>query len=165
MREPIRYQVPPYSAVVVARFWAKVEMTDGCWLWVACLFTNGYPAFRVGGRQRKASQVSWELKTGKPFPRGKVAMHDCDNPLCVRAGPGHVRPATGLENNRDMWRKGRGRPTSGSKHYKAKLTVAVVLEARKRRANGERLDALAKEYGVVSSTLCLAIKGRTWKSV
>lgn len=60
------------------RFWAKVNKQDGddaCWLWTGALRGSpgkqkGYAEIFVDGRPRPASQVSWELEQGQPFPAG-----------------------------------------------------------------------------------------------
>ena len=51
----------------------------------------------------------------------------------------------------------------GERHGNAKLTVAAVIECRERRAAGERLIDLAREFGVSPSGLCQAVKGTTWR--
>lgn len=63
------------------------------------------------------------------------------------------------ENHQDRRRDG------DPGRYRAKLTVAAVLECRERRAAGERLVDLAREFDVSSSGLCQAIKGVTWANV
>ena len=55
----------------------------------------------------------------------------------------------------------KGRP--GERHHYAKLTDIIVLEMRLRRAVGERVKDLAKEFGVCEQSAGHAINGRTWK--
>lgn len=96
----------------VARFWGKVQKTDGCWLWLGAKFRNGYGAFHVGPKVRHATHVAWELTHG-PIeghvpgdPEREVCvMHLCDNPPCVR--PDHLKLGTDAENIADMLAKGR----------------------------------------------------------
>ena len=38
------------------------------------------------------------LCEGVVFAPGEVAEHECNEPLCVRTGPGHVRKTTQREN-------------------------------------------------------------------
>lgn len=46
-----------------------------------------------------------------------------------------------------------------------KLTVEKVKEARERAKNGEKISALATEYGVAYPTMVSAINGTTWKNI
>jgi hypothetical protein len=63
------------------------------------------------------------------------------------------------ENHQDRRRDG------DPGRYTAKLTVAGVLECRRRYAAGETQVDLAREFGVSSSGLCQAIKGTTWAGI
>lgn len=53
----------------------------------------------------------------------------------------------------------------GAAHHGAKLTAEIVLECRRRFANGENSYALAREFGVAQPTMHNAIVGRTWGHV
>lgn len=55
-----------------------------------------------------------------------------------------------------LMRKGEGVKVS-------KLTSAQVLEIRKRRTNGEKLESIAAAYGIAPSTACQIAKGQVWK--
>jgi len=85
----------------------------------------------------------------------------------ARHGPAgrHVNSLANLcwgtmsENHQDRRRDG------DPGRYRAKLTAAAVLECRDRRAAGERLIDLAREFDVSSSGLCQAIKGTTWAGI
>jgi hypothetical protein len=82
-----------------ARFWNRVERTEGCWLWRGTVMKIGYGAIRFGGRNRTAHRVSYELNVG-PIPEGKQIDHACRNRLCVN--PDHLRPLTDGENKQNL---------------------------------------------------------------
>lgn len=96
---------------VITRFWKKVQKNDeGCWLWQGATFRNGYGNFRLQGPERRnigAHIFSFIISNGQIPDDGKVIMHHCDNPACVR--PDHLRVGTRAENTHDMMSKGRAR--------------------------------------------------------
>ena len=53
----------------------------------------------------------------------------------------------------------------GERHGQAKLTEAIVLECRQRRAAGQQIRALAREFRVHEVTMLDAIRGKTWSHV
>ena len=103
-----------YTAELIARFWSKVaksEDPDGCWLWTAACFTDGYGVFQVNGRARRAHRFAWELTVG-PIPDSLFACHRCDTRKCCR--PDHLWLGTQADNMRD--RDTKGRVASGDRH-------------------------------------------------
>jgi hypothetical protein len=155
----------------VERFWAKVERTDGCWLWTAAT-TNGYGILSVKHRSRaplKAHRVSWEIHHG-PIPGNMHVLHTCDQRLCVN--PDHLWLGTNADNTADRVSKGRTRTWAtdrerlGSSHPRAKLTEAIVLESRALWRSGEETSvSLAKRHGVAQATMHAALTGQTWGHV
>lgn len=89
------------------RFWARVQIgaPEDCWLWQGTRKDSGYGTFSVDGRSRAAQQVAWELRNGKPWPKGLDSCHTCDNRPCVN--PDHIIPGTREFNVLDMFSKGR----------------------------------------------------------
>jgi hypothetical protein len=80
------------------RFWTKVEMTDGCWLWTDSLHELGYARFWVDRNTRVyAHRYAYELKVG-PIPDGMSIDHLCRVRHCVN--PDHLEPVSHAENLR-----------------------------------------------------------------
>ena len=74
------------------RFWAKVNKTDGCWLWTRCTDRDGYGRFGVDAdRVVYSHRFAWELVNG-PVPPGKELDHMCYITQCVN--PDHLRVLT-----------------------------------------------------------------------
>ena len=146
----------------VARFWSKVEKSDGCWLWLGAREREGYGRFFLPGRGLlRAPRYAYELAHG-PIPPGYFVCHRCDNPPCVN--PDHLFLDLPAGNAADCSRK--GRTNQGEARYSAKLTEVQVQEIRTRyAAGGVTTVALGREYGVTHQTIGQALNGRTWKHV
>jgi hypothetical protein len=96
--------------------------------------------------------------------------HHCDVKRCVN--PGHLFLGTNADNMADMVAKGRtggisrgGKSRMGEANPRSKLTAAIVQEMRARRAQGEAMFSLAREFGVRHQTARAAIKRITWKHI
>jgi hypothetical protein len=74
---------------VAGHFWAKVEQTDGCWLWNGRIADDGYGQFAWKIRRtrrnttRPAHRIAYVLLRG-PLPPGSTIDHLCHKPeACV----------------------------------------------------------------------------------
>ena len=79
------------------RFWEKVDKNglNGCWLWTAGCFSNGYGGFEIDGKNKRAHIISWEIING-PVPKGYVLHHKCGVKNCVN--PNHLLLMTDFEH-------------------------------------------------------------------
>lgn len=61
------------------RFWAKVSIADGCWLWTGKPTPHGYGRLNMGGgRYVLAHRLSWALLRG-PLSELTPLDHKCHN--------------------------------------------------------------------------------------
>lgn len=170
------------------RFWAKVDKSGECWLWMAHRTTGGYGRFtpRNGAVPVFAHRLSWEFCNG-PIPEGLFVLHNCpggDNPACVN--PDHLWLGTLAENSADMIKKGRqasgARNPSrlypenviGERNGRSKLTDEQVLairgeyqgDARGNRHHPERrrptFKDIAAKYGVSWVEIRRIVKRENW---
>ncbi|MDT0223491.1 HNH endonuclease signature motif containing protein [Gordonia sp. AC31] len=90
-------QLAQWSERSRAKFWSRVEKSDGCWLWRGSSTIWGYGQFNHShpGLTKRAHKLSWESSNG-PVPDGLVLDHLCRNRMCVR--PDHLEPVTNREN-------------------------------------------------------------------
>lgn len=141
---------------------SKVRKTDTCWLWTGGTNGRGYGVMGLERPRRTAyaHRISFELFRG-PIPEGAEIAHSCDVRNCVN--PEHLSLMTRQENEADKAAK--GRVPKGEGQWRAVLTEDDVRAIRKRVANGERRNALAKEYGVSASNIEHIVAGRRWAHV
>ncbi|MFD4184117.1 hypothetical protein [Rhodococcus sp. NPDC058514] len=122
----------------IALFWSKVVRSPAaCWYWVGAISApDGYGRFNYqrGNRQRTvlAHRFSVELVDGL-LDEGVVCEHKCNEPLCVRTGPGHLVQSTYSENVRYAIALGRlaGRSLldgQGRSRYQRSLDIREALK-------------------------------------
>jgi len=124
----------------VARFHTKYQKSNGCWLWQAALYKNGYGQVCIGrhrdGTQHntQAHRIAYVLAHGD-IPAGKVVMHSCDIKACVN--PAHLSLGTQHENLRDAVTRG---------HIKTGFKVGSVRWRREQRRLGLIPDGRTIRY-------------------
>lgn len=148
-------------------FWAKVRKTPSCWLWTGKKNAYGYGLVRrrtVSSNMIKAHRYSWELTRASPL-KNLFVLHRCDVRACVN--PKHLFLGTQRDNAKDMWAKGRAKPTPsiGSKHGNAKLTEKSILQIRKSYKNGDSLAALGRKFNVTAENIAHIVHRRAWTHV
>lgn len=147
------------------RFWARVDKSGplpahrpelgACWLWLGSRSKDGYGHFRVNRSTLLLAHRFSFTEHGETIQDNALICHRCDNPTCVR--PSHLFSGSHLDNSVDAVRKGR----KGKR-----LTIAQVLEVRSRYAQGEtNKTALARDYGVDSTTVYEVVTRRTWRHI
>jgi hypothetical protein len=89
----------------VDTFWCKAWKTESCWIWKGSLAFNGHHhqgLFKFRRKMQKATRVAFYLARGF-WP--KMALHTCDNPLCVN--PSHLYDGDHSRNMKDRAERGR----------------------------------------------------------
>lgn len=153
----------PHPQPLTPRFWAKVDITPGCWEWTGFRNKTGYGSIRLGPQgTERVHRVSWSLHFG-PIPSEQHVLHRCDNRRCVN--PDHLFMGTHQDNMADRGNKGRSFRPQGSKHYASTLVESQVRAYRARYAAGEKSAALASEAGANISTFRKMLHGATWRHV
>lgn len=164
---------------ILERFLEKVRKTDGCWFWEGLKNKKGYGRFGVpkarGHGMELAHRFAWTLFIGA-IPKGLCILHGCDNPACVRPGPGHLFLGTRAENNADARAKGRAkyvawqylRPEDRARGER----VAKVMTDEKVRClrneyalGGTSFVKLGLKYGIGHTTVENIVKRRKWAHV
>jgi len=112
-----------------SRFWSKVLISDGCWLWTGATDNRGYGKIGAGGDRGRtlcAHRVVWELFNG-PIPEGLEIDHICHTRRCVRHG--HLRLVTRKQNNENHADNGL-LPLGVSRHRSGKWRARVKHHGR-----------------------------------
>lgn len=141
-----------------ARFWEKVDKSEGCWEWNATLSVDGgYGMFYVSSERPtvKAHRFSWEIHNG-PIPKKVNVLHHCDNPKCVR--PDHLFLGGYLENNKNM--------TIKERHGRMIFTHDKVFRIRELYARHRDYlshQRIADWFNVSKPTITALLTGRNWK--
>lgn len=131
------------------RFWAKVEKTDGCWLWRGNLSPAGYgQTYSPATRQTAlAHRITYQALVG-PIPEGLVLDHLCRTPACCN--PAHLEPVTGEENFRrsPIWVGNKTHCPQGHPYAGANLRHKPDGGRRCRECYRQRAEAARRERGV-----------------
>ena len=146
---------------IAERFFSKVQITPGCWLWNGARRKKGYGLFGLEGKICSAHRVSYQMHVGT-IPSGNQVCHRCDNPRCVN--PDHLFTGTSVENNADKISK--GRQAKGECMASAKLTEDDVIRIRSIYIKGStdfNTKTIAGMYGVSASHVTKILKGSKWK--
>ncbi len=101
-----------------ARFWAKIDKSEGCWMWTGAKQSKGYGQFSAGGRSQSVHRIAYALAYG-PIPAGLTIDHLCLVKLCVR--PDHLEAVTAKVNNQRAHDNGQALPSPLSQLNAAKL--------------------------------------------
>lgn len=124
-----------------------VVSDDGCWLWRGPVQTTGYARIYIPETRTQvhAHRYAWQRANG-PVPEGMQLDHLCRIRHCVN--PQHMEAVTQAENVR------RGAGT--------KLTAEGAERIRSRRAAGESLKIIARDFGINEAHASRVARGLVW---
>lgn len=147
---------------LLARFWAKVNKTDTCWLWTGSVNARGYGRVRRGpapGKVIPAHRYAYMAVVG-PIPPGLVIDHlcrvkRCVNPTHLEAVPDRVNVARGVgptavnarkthcKRGHEFTPENTGRTPIGGRYC---VQCSCEHGARWRSENAERNRAYQREW-------------------
>lgn len=130
-----------------------------CTIFAGAIGDDGYGRFwlgRSGGPKVVRAQRFAVAATYGEIPARMVAMHNCDNPLCVAVGERHVVVGTQSENLAHMAGRHRGGGSGTGRGY-------TGLDRQARRARAHALRAAVSggwDAGAVREALGVAMPGQ-----
>lgn len=140
----------------------QLNTETGCIEWNGTRRT-GYGRFFVDGKWWSAHRFSWVIHNDS-IPEGQLVLHHCDNKACVNIE--HLFLGTQRDNVRDMMKKNRHKPLSGSANPNSKLNELEVKEIRNLYGLGKTSYAkLANKFSVSAKLIELIVKRDVWRSV
>jgi hypothetical protein len=151
-----------FSPLDADRFWAKVDASGTCWLWIASKKLNGYGQFWLPRMKRleSAHVVSYQMAYGPP-PDGYHILHKCpgkDNRACVN--PHHLYAGTRKQNMQDRVRNGTDQ--FGVRNHQSRLTERDVNTIRALAGAGVNRQHIAQAFGISLSNVKIIHRRKAW---
>lgn len=144
---------------VEERFWAKVDKSGECWIWIGTIWQTGYGNFGISkGKTIGAHRFSYELAHGKIKSSRVLVCHKCDNRRCVR--PEHLFLGSHKDNTQDALKK--GRIAIGERAGAAKITAEQVVEIINYKGK-ERQDETGERFGISQTQVSRIQSGKHWQ--
>lgn len=151
------------DAELVRRFWIRVRVSDGCWMWTGHVHPQtGYGSFSFRGKGYRAARLSLAIH-GTAVPDNMDACHTCDNRACVN--PSHLYVGTRAQNMADCTARRRHNKPRGEGHWRARLSADDIRTARSRWEAGESQTSIATAFGVHSATISRIVRRRSRQEV
>ncbi len=144
---------------------ARSEEEGECWIWANAVNSVGCPVASVDG-VRSRSVRNWAKGLLSGDVAGKKVICTCQRDRCVN--PGHWKALAPGALNKWLWKHGR-MSTVAVRASRAKngrtqsaLGLKEVRLMRKRRAKGEILRTIAKDFNVSISCASKICRGESW---
>lgn len=155
-----RYEAPEK---VIERTTTKGPGENDCWI-SSLTPTSPYPLIKTNRETLRAARVVLEKSLGRPIGDNLQALHECNNPRCVRVGAGHIYEGTQKENIQWCVKSGRLDDRKGAKSPTAKLSEE---QARDIKFNPDGLSGkeLTVRHNISKSQVSGIQHGRMWRDL
>lgn len=149
------------------RLFSKVidpQDPNKCYLWIGSTVPKGYGVISINNRQTYVHRVSYQYYY-KEDPTGMYVCHTCDTPNCVN--PKHLFLGTALDNNTDMYEKGRNNQPKGNSAPTAILYEVQVIQILEDSMTGKysSIAEIARKHLVKFMAISAIFHNRSWKHI
>jgi len=150
---------------VIAWLMARSAEEGDCWIWQRAVNSVGCPVATVDGVSARSVR-NWARSLLKGDAAGKKVVCECQHDRCVN--PKHWRVLTPGALNEWLWKHGRmntlavrtSRAANG--RTQSDLDLRQVRAMRSRRAKGEILRTIARDFKVTISCASRICRGDSW---
>lgn len=148
------------------RFWTKVDRSEGpdaCWVWTKSCQPSGYGQTWIDGKVVTAHRAAWIFVNGL-ISSGMLVCHTCDNRKCCN--PSHLFLGTYSDNNRDMFRKGRG--VNPPQHFGENAARPISIDTYQQvldMLSSRSARAIARTLQIGKTTVLRIKKGKHWRQL
>lgn len=140
---------------------AAICQDDNCLIWPFTKIAGGYPVIALAAERRRYAHRAVCEKVHGVAPTNKhEAAHSCGNGHMACVNGSHLRWATPSENNFE--RSEHGTMPRGVSHPAAKITEQDVIAIR---TDIRKHKAIAADFGIDTSNVCLIKSGKAWRHV
>lgn len=149
------------------RFMSKTQRSDnGCLIWKAGKYPNGYGMFWFESRNHSAHRWIYEYYNGEIGNNKLFVCHKCDTPVCVEIS--HLFLGTQTDNLKDCYNKQRRVSPygKGEKHPNSILTeeqVKFIKENYVPRHKDFGTRALSRKFNVGQKTISDLLNNKSWR--
>ena len=165
-REP--FTVPPADKLLASILARTRAAEGGCLLWTGSVNGTGYPKIFIPGRLlgRRWHTRTWlyARMRGAEVPLGHVVTTRCGNPRCIapdhllaRLRSAHMKRCVPSKPADTRMRMAR------AQRLKSRLTIEIVREIRRRRAEGALLTDISRDYGIDQSYASRICRHKLWR--
>lgn len=144
----------------------RVERDGRCWLWSMATNSQGHPVATIEG-QHSTSVRRWAWETWHQQGIGDLwLVSECGRGLCVSPlclCPMTIGMAKVVQAERGSFMSPAFRRACQVRGRRnSELTPELVARMRAKRQAGDKLPALAKEFGVALSVTSRVCRGESW---
>lgn len=143
---------------------SKVNAKTRCREWLKSGNAEGRGMLMLNGKTYYVPRLAAYVWLGYNLAdKRRHVLHKCNNPRCLNFR--HLYIGTQKENVRDAFKAGNRVNRAGILNGRAELDSRSVLAIRELRILGWKLPAIARLFGVSTSTIHRVASGAGWKVV
>lgn len=152
----------------------RIDSVTDCWNWSMAVYSTGLPIAHVRfpwapnvKKKTTGKRAAFELKSGKPTPKGWFVWSTCGNELCCN--PDHAErgspKAYGEAMKKYGWHKDSPAHMRANRELMKKKRKLTDQQAEEIRNSDLSIAELSRIYGLGKSGICDIKRGNRYKTV